>query len=101
MSGAYAHLTMVNLMRESKRLETELRFSNPASAALLTNLKFCELGAVSPDYPYLAVGDSGAEKWADLMHWTRVGRMLKEGTPEEIENDPEVQQIYMGHTGHA
>ena len=29
------------------------------------------------------------------------GRMLKEGTPEEIENDPEVQQIYMGHTGHA
>ena len=29
------------------------------------------------------------------------GRMLKEGTPEEIENDPEVQQIYMGRAGHA
>ncbi len=29
------------------------------------------------------------------------GRMLKEGTPAEIENDPEVQDIYMGQTGHA
>jgi branched-chain amino acid transport system ATP-binding protein len=29
------------------------------------------------------------------------GRLMKEGTPEEIENDPEVQQIYMGRTGHA
>jgi branched-chain amino acid transport system ATP-binding protein len=28
------------------------------------------------------------------------GRLLKEGTPAEIENDPEVQQIYMGRTGH-
>ena len=29
------------------------------------------------------------------------GRMLKEGTPAEIENDPEVQEIYMGRSGHA
>ena len=29
------------------------------------------------------------------------GRLLKEGTPAEIENDPEVQEIYMGRTGHA
>jgi branched-chain amino acid transport system ATP-binding protein len=28
------------------------------------------------------------------------GRVLKEGTPEEIENDPEVQEIYLGQ-GHA
>ena len=28
------------------------------------------------------------------------GRVLKEGTPEEIENDPEVQEIYLGG-GHA
>jgi ABC-type branched-subunit amino acid transport system ATPase component len=27
--------------------------------------------------------------------------MLKEGTPADIENDPEVQEIYMGRAGHA
>jgi len=25
------------------------------------------------------------------------GRIFKEGTPEEIENDPEVQELYLGH----
>jgi branched-chain amino acid transport system ATP-binding protein len=29
------------------------------------------------------------------------GRLLKEGTPQEIENDPEVHEIYMGRAGHA
>ena len=29
---------------------------------------FCELGAVSPDFPYLAVGVKTAKKWGDLMH---------------------------------
>ena len=28
------------------------------------------------------------------------GRVFKEGTPEEIENDQEVQEIYLGD-GHA
>jgi len=28
------------------------------------------------------------------------GRVLKEGTPDEIENDVEVQAIYMGGRGH-
>jgi hypothetical protein len=79
MSGAYAHLTMVNLLRATKHIQNRLRFSNPAAAALLTHLRFCELGAVSPDYPYLAVGDSASAKWADTMHWTRVGDTLKAG----------------------
>ena len=25
------------------------------------------------------------------------GRIFKQGTPEEIENDPEVQELYLGH----
>jgi hypothetical protein len=79
MSGAYAHLTMVNVLRERRHLENRLRFSDPAAAALLTYLSYCELGAVSPDYPYLALADSDSAKWADSMHWTRVGDTLKAG----------------------
>ena len=79
MAGAYAHLTMVNLLRASRRLENDLKFSSAASAALLSHLGFCELGAVSPDYPYLAITDGDAAKWADTMHWTRVGEMLRHG----------------------
>jgi hypothetical protein len=79
MAGAYAHLTMVNMLRATKHIENRLKFSNPAAAALLTHLRFCELGAVSPDYPYLVLHDEGAAKWADTMHWTRVGEVLKAG----------------------
>lgn len=70
---------MVNMLRESKQLENRLNFSRPAAAAVLTYLHFCELGAVSPDYPYLAVGDKASAKWADTMHWIRVGDVLKRG----------------------
>ena len=37
----------------------------------------------------------------DLVTVMHNGRVLKEGTPAEIENDPEVQEIYMGRAGHA
>lgn len=79
MAGTYAHLTMVNLLRATRRLENDLKFSKPAAAALLGYLGYCELGAVSPDYPYLAIADGDAAKWADTMHWTHVGDMLKQG----------------------
>lgn len=78
MPGAYAHLTMVNVAKESTHLE-KLSFSNPAASALLKYFKFCELGAVSPDYPYLAIGDSAAARWADLMHYDRTGEVLQAG----------------------
>jgi branched-chain amino acid transport system ATP-binding protein len=29
------------------------------------------------------------------------GRVFKEGTPHEIENDPEVQEIYLGGGRHG
>lgn len=37
-------------------------------------------------------------EYVSMMH---NGRLLKEGTPEEIESDPEVQEIYLGGGGHA
>ena len=41
-----------------------------------------------------------ALKVAENVTMMHNGRIFKEGTPEEIENDPEVQQLYLGQ-GHA
>jgi hypothetical protein len=76
MPGAYAHITLVNVLSEPKRL-VALGFSKPAAAALSDYFKFCELGAVSPDYPYLAATDKNAIIWADLMHYQRTGEFLR------------------------
>lgn len=79
MPGAYAHITLVNILKETERLEAIPDFPVEAITAVLDYFKFCELGAVSPDYPYLAVGDKNAAKWADAMHYTRTGEMIKAG----------------------
>ena len=79
MPGAYAHITLVNVLKEPRRLEAIPGFPAEAMPAVLDYFKYCELGAVSPDYPYLAVGDSDAAKWADAMHYTRTGAMIHAG----------------------
>lgn len=79
MPGAYAHITLVNQFKDTKRLNALVGFPKKAKSALLKWFKFCELGAVSPDYPYLAVGDSSAAKWADLMHYTNTGEIIRAG----------------------
>ncbi|MEQ1488259.1 MAG: zinc dependent phospholipase C family protein [Methylotenera sp.] len=79
MPGAFAHITLVNELKEPRRLEAIAGFPVEAITAVLDFFKFCELGAVSPDYPYLTVGDGNAAVWADLMHYTKTGDMLKAG----------------------
>lgn len=79
MPGTYAHITMANLAREKVAMKTFPSFPAEAAVSVLKYLKFVEMGANSPDYPYLAVGDKKAAKWADLMHYTTTGRMLQVG----------------------
>lgn len=78
MPGAYAHITLVNLAINVSRLEAA-DIPVPAIGAILQHLKFSELGAVSPDYPYLHIGLNGSKRWADLMHYERTGEPLKRG----------------------
>jgi hypothetical protein len=79
MPGAYAHITLVNMLRETARLDSLPAFPKDAKVALMRNFKFCELGAVSPDYPYLAITDKTAAKWADLMHYEHTGDIIVAG----------------------
>jgi hypothetical protein len=65
MPASYAHMTLVNEL--FIRLDGDVDFPAEAYSAIGRHLKFCELGAVSPDYPYLALASKSRE-WADLMH---------------------------------
>lgn len=76
MPGAFAHITAVNFAIANSSLKS-LNMPREAKLALTRNLKFVELGCVSPDYPYLKLGDSSQNKWADKMHYEKVGVLIK------------------------
>jgi len=74
MPAAYAHITIANLMRD--KLDT---LSNALEIPFLRYLKYCELGAVSPDYPYLDITSKESKEWADMMHYHHTVDFIKEG----------------------
>lgn len=78
MPGAYAHITAVNVA--SEQMDTVPGFPTEAKAIVLDWLKYCELGAVSPDYPYLHLNKSShSGAWADAMHKDRTKARLMAG----------------------
>lgn len=76
MPGAFAHITAANLATENNALMA-MDIPTKAKLILSTKQKYVELGCVSPDYPYLAVGQSEQNKWADFMHYERTGDVIK------------------------
>lgn len=78
MPGAYAHITLVNLAREPERL---IAAGVPIAAIqiLSSHFRFCELGAVSPDYPYLHLRSAQSQRWADLLHCEQTGKPIRLG----------------------
>ena len=79
MPGTYAHLTLAGLLSASNVLDSVDNFPVEAKISILDYTNFCELGAVSPDYPYLHVIDPKACIWADLMHLQRTDKMIISG----------------------
>jgi hypothetical protein len=104
MPGAYAHLTMVNLAKEPGRLEKQ-GFPPEAIVPVLDYFRFCELGAVSPDYPYLDIAHSSAAEWADRMHYQRTGDMIKAGVEwiKRLDGAPRQKAFswLLGYTSHV
>jgi hypothetical protein len=68
MPGAFAHLTLANLATGDNKLD-HAGLNVESKIAISENTSYIELGAVSPDYPYLAISflEDNA-KWADHMH---------------------------------
>lgn len=78
MSAGYAHITLVNLLAVPNILDNA-GIPQEAAIAVLQWFKFCELGSVSPDLPYLKLEDNEAQEWADRMHKQRAGEMIHAG----------------------
>jgi len=53
MPGSYAHITLVNLAFEKRRLKRIDGFPREAIDATGLHSNFLELCSISPDYPYL------------------------------------------------
>lgn len=105
MPGGYAHLTAVNELKTPQRLEAIGGFPLEAIPALLDYFKFCEAGAVAPDYPYLAIGDHDAQSWGSAMHHTATGKVIQKGIEHLRVLDGEAKRKgiswLLGYTAHV
>jgi hypothetical protein len=87
MPGAYAHISVVN---DAQKRADAAGLRDDTLASLGLYLKYVELGAVSPDYPYLALRP-GQKKWADAMHYTHNATLLRAGVAAVAKLPPDVQ----------
>lgn len=75
MPGAYAHIALARSLGTCRTLLTEHNIPGEISQIILEKPEYIELGAVSPDYPYLAKQNL----WADNMHYKANGSLIKRG----------------------
>ncbi|SHO58955.1 zinc dependent phospholipase C family protein [Vibrio quintilis] len=74
MPGAFAHIVAVNQAFCDQNLKTT--FPSRIRRILTVYQRYTELGAVSPDFPYLKITDSHQAEWANRMHYQQVGVLL-------------------------
>ncbi len=79
MSGGYTHITLAQLAIEEVCFKREGLLHDDAKQALGYWKKFCIVGAVAPDYPYLDATDSNSCAWADAMHKRHAVALLRNG----------------------
>lgn len=79
MSGGYTHITLAQLAIEEVRNRADGLLHAEAKRALGNWKKFCIVGAVSPDYPYLDFLSSNSAAWADEMHKGKTVEFLRKG----------------------
>lgn len=89
MSGGYTHITLVQLAIEEVCFKRGDLLHDDAKQALGYWKKFCIVGAVAPDYPYLDVLDSDSSVWADAMHKGHAVALLRNGVAKirDMAND--------------
>lgn len=83
MSGGYTHITLAQLAIEEVRNRHEGLLHDEAKRALGKWKKFCIVGSVSPDYPYLdmlnVLDAAKSAAWADAMHKGHAVDLIRHG----------------------
>jgi hypothetical protein len=82
MSGGYTHVTMAQFCIEDAMHHRADLLHRDARQALGLFKKYCIVGAVAPDYPYLHVMHGASAAWADAMHKGGAVDMLRAGVAQ-------------------
>ncbi len=77
MPGAFTHITAINIALSPDALAALEDMPSEAKRILTTYLSYAELGSVSPDYPFASIADTDQNHWVDLMHYERVGILIR------------------------
>lgn len=82
MPGTFAHITLADTLSGNADLLDSIKSVTPdVKRALLKFRNYCELGAVSPDYPYLTLLDGHAAGWANAMHYHGTTDFIRRAVP--------------------
>lgn len=82
MSGGYTHITLAQFAIEEAMHRRPGLLHEDARLALGYFKKFCIVGSLAPDYPYLDVTDSASAAWADEVHKGRALEFLRAGVAQ-------------------
>jgi len=78
MSATYAHITFVKKISDATIL-TNKGINITAIESICDYPEYCELGAISPDYPALVIIVPEQEEWTNKMHEGNTGDIVKSG----------------------
>ena len=78
MAGTFAHITLVDKLCQDNDVLNGITTLTPAMRqALKLYRPFCELGAISPDAPYLQLLSGDSARWANVMHYWKTADFVR------------------------
>lgn len=85
MPAAYAHIAVVDCLLPGGVLARIASLTDAMQGGLMESKKYVELGAVSPDYPFLDVGDRNAAGWGNVMHYWKSADFVRRAIPDIVQ----------------
>jgi hypothetical protein len=107
MPGAFTHFAVVKSLRIHKLLVAIDGMTEEIALSLLEAYSYTDLGAVSPDLPYLAPLSASSAEWGNLLHHSRTVETVRTGvrllpnlTPGTLEHKRAMAWLF-GYAAHV